>query len=225
MIKEIAILGLLLDGPKHGYEIQRTVDEVFSRLTKITTGATYYAIKKLDKDGFLRIERSRDGARPERNMCHITDIGRKQFRKLLHDNLFTSDRPCWNFNLSLFFFSQLNDEVLTQALETRVEHFRQVVEHVEKVHQLLEQGGFGFAGLFLTQHIIEHYRLDIRLYEQLLEEIRSGRAHAWSGKTIGAFMHAPNRPSPPQSPMKGRMPEGLSKILDSLGTDLKEEPS
>ena len=200
MLKKIAILGLLLDGPKHGYEIKRIVDDVLSRLVSVSTGAIYYAIKKLEQEGCIRLEKTRDGARPERHICHITEAGRSEFRQLLHKNLYTGERPHWDFNLSIFFLGSLDQGELRRALEGRVQHLERVVEHVTSVNQIVRDPAYGYAGTFLTEHYLEHAKVDLRMYQRLLADVLSGKATAGPEKTFQDYWELPTRPRPPKFP-------------------------
>lgn len=198
MIKQIAILGLLMEGPKHGYEIKRIVDEVLSQLAKISTGSTYYTIKKLADDGFVQCATGRDGSRPEKHVCHITERGKEEYRRLIHENLYTRERPFWDFNLSLFFLNDLDPTALTKALEDKIAYLERMTEYVTTINQLLKNKNYGYSGIFLTEHSLEHLKLDLDFYQRLLRDLRSGNIKD-TDKTFADYMTDPDRPAIPES--------------------------
>lgn len=200
MIKQIAILGLLMEGPKHGYEIKRIVDEVLSQVAKISTGSTYYTIKKLADDGFVSCETDREGSRPEKHVCHITERGKEEYRRLIHENLYTHERPYWDFNLSLFFLHDLDQNTLKAALEGKIARLERMAKYVMSINRLIVSKNYGYAGKFLTEHSLAHLKLDIRFYKQLLHELRMGTIQKID-KTFADYMMDPERPGLPEIPV------------------------
>jgi DNA-binding PadR family transcriptional regulator len=60
MAHQLLILGLLAEGPKHGYQIKKLMREISGRFTTIDTSSIYYPLTQLEKEGFLekRVGRS-----------------------------------------------------------------------------------------------------------------------------------------------------------------------
>ncbi|MFI5497264.1 PadR family transcriptional regulator [Actinoplanes sp. NPDC051859] len=74
MSVNIALLGLLENGPRHGYDLKRSYDETFGRDRALHYGQVYATMARLLKNGLVEVE-SEPGAGPDRKRYAITDAG------------------------------------------------------------------------------------------------------------------------------------------------------
>ncbi len=77
------LLGLLVRGEKHGYELKRIVDDEFAPYWRIDFAQLYRSLAKMTRNGWVkaRIERGTDG--PERKVYTLTARGRAEFDQWL----------------------------------------------------------------------------------------------------------------------------------------------
>lgn len=82
------ILYFLSIRPTHGYDIQRFIEiNGMDQWTKIQLGSIYYALNKLEKEGFIYpLREERNGARV-RKVYSINDSGKEELRKVLKEEL------------------------------------------------------------------------------------------------------------------------------------------
>lgn len=75
---ELAILSLIAEGPRHGYEIEQVIEERGMRnWTEVGFSSIYYLLKKLQKKGLIEGRSERPTGRgPARVVYHITVQGR-----------------------------------------------------------------------------------------------------------------------------------------------------
>ena len=75
---ELAILSLIAEGPRYGYEIEQTIEERGMRdWTEVGFSSIYYLLNRLEKAGFARSKMQRSGGRgPSRKVYEITPKGR-----------------------------------------------------------------------------------------------------------------------------------------------------
>ena len=79
----LVLLGVLSEGPAHGYDLKRIHDERFPGAKPLAYGQVYAALAKLDKDGLVVVaETLRDGG-PERPTYAITPLGRHELDRWL----------------------------------------------------------------------------------------------------------------------------------------------
>ena len=72
----LLLLGLLAEGPAHGYDLKRTHDERFPGARPLAFGQVYAGLAKLERDEQVEVaETLRDGG-PERTTYAITARGR-----------------------------------------------------------------------------------------------------------------------------------------------------
>ena len=53
MSVRLVLLGLLLDGPKYGYELKHIIEDHMGDWTSIAFGSIYFALDKLSKEEFI----------------------------------------------------------------------------------------------------------------------------------------------------------------------------
>jgi PadR family transcriptional regulator, regulatory protein PadR len=74
-IHELLVLGLLRDGPRHGYQIGLDLDERSGGLFQFKHGTLYPILHRLESDG--RIEGSWTEGRRPRKVYRLTTAGRR----------------------------------------------------------------------------------------------------------------------------------------------------
>jgi DNA-binding PadR family transcriptional regulator len=135
--KILSLLGLLLRGPKSGYDlhrIQQAHGELFADLKK---GNVYYLLDRLAREGYLdvQIEPGTRGRRGERLIYSLTDQGRTYFDQLLRDVLRTPEPLYSAVGGAVIFLQQLPPSEAIFLLEERrratEERRAQIVERHE----------------------------------------------------------------------------------------------
>ena len=72
---ELLFLGLLKDGPKHGYEIKRQIEEDMFPFVGLKIKSIYYPLKKMEKLGLIKKDIGREGKFPEKYVYSLTTKG------------------------------------------------------------------------------------------------------------------------------------------------------
>jgi DNA-binding PadR family transcriptional regulator len=122
MHKVLLLLGLLLQGPRHGYELHQIVrahGELYADLKKSNL---YYLLERLATEGFLsmRAEEGTRGARGERLIYELTDQGRKRFTELLREVILTYEPAHTGVDTAVMFLATLpSAESLHLLMERR----------------------------------------------------------------------------------------------------------
>jgi DNA-binding PadR family transcriptional regulator len=109
---DLAILGLLHDGPVHGYELKRLLTELDS--WKVSFGSLYPALRRLEKHGHVTVERS--GGR--RKVYALTSDGKDHFHEMLEAGAVDAEDER-AFQLRLAFFRHLEPDARIDVLESR----------------------------------------------------------------------------------------------------------
>lgn len=81
---ELAIISLLAEAPRHGYEIEQIIEQRGMReWTEIGFSSIYYILKKLESKGWVQSEREDSlGQGPGRKVYHLTEPGRQVWHDL-----------------------------------------------------------------------------------------------------------------------------------------------
>lgn len=167
---DMAILGLLREGPMHGYELKRRlVDLGFWR---ISFGSVYPALRRLDKAGWVEVS---PGA-GRRKEYRITAEGKEHFQQILEDE--ASEVENTNaFQVRLAFFRYMAPEtrigflerrkaVLRERIATARHSLRRTADRIDHyTHALMEHG-------------VEAAEADVAWLDELIESERaSPRRH------------------------------------------------
>src|SRR4051812_11192856 len=142
---ELAVLGLLAEQPRHGYELKKRLSETLGPLWGISFGSLYPALRRLERSGAIeeidedavassatsgfvptgsltgdlaaaRLRRRVRTSRRTRKAYRITDQGRALFTQLLNDESGDDDRA---FALKLSFCRYLDAAGRLAFLERR----------------------------------------------------------------------------------------------------------
>lgn len=116
---DLQILGLLDDGPLHGYEIRRRLLDLGGPGTRLSDGTLYPALSRLERAGL--VTRSQDaGARGRsRQVLTLTDAGREHLHALLRDVNGPDIESMPRFMMVLAFLSHLPDAGEREAVLRR----------------------------------------------------------------------------------------------------------
>jgi PadR family transcriptional regulator, regulatory protein PadR len=71
------ILAALASGDAHGYRLLAAVEELSEGRVRLRAGTLYGALDRLERDGFIALDRVESGGGPPRRSYGITAAGRK----------------------------------------------------------------------------------------------------------------------------------------------------
>src|SRR5919106_1157313 len=80
-----ALLGLLEERPRHGYELKRLHDRLFSNGKELRFGQVYASLSRLLRDGLIAIEAVERDEGPDRKLYAITSQGVARLEEWLLD--------------------------------------------------------------------------------------------------------------------------------------------
>lgn len=117
---ELAILGLVAEQPRHGYDIEQAIEARGMRdWTEIGFSSIYYLLGKLEKAGLVqgRLQKAK-GKGPARKVYRATDSGRRALVDAALTALSAPRSGSSPFLLGLSNYPLLSSEQLVDALST-----------------------------------------------------------------------------------------------------------
>ncbi|MFO0844526.1 MAG: PadR family transcriptional regulator [Gemmataceae bacterium] len=78
-----AILGLLVEGPLHGYGLKAAYEKELVPGAVLNIGQVYQALDKLEPEGLVTVEVVPQSERPDRKVYTLTDAGRAELERWL----------------------------------------------------------------------------------------------------------------------------------------------
>ena len=130
---EMLFLGLLVDGPKHGYEIKRIIDEELFPFVGLKTKSIYYPLKKMEQLKLVRKDAGREGKFPEKFIYSITPQGRKIFDHLITESFLSVERPFFSIDLSLYFLPYVDKKLAYKKLRGRVIFLKRIQRDLKQL--------------------------------------------------------------------------------------------
>jgi DNA-binding PadR family transcriptional regulator len=87
---ELAILSLVAEQPRHGYEIEQVIEERGMRdWTEVGFSSIYYLLKKLEQAGFIESRLEQTGRGPARKVYQATPAGHTALQRAVWETLST----------------------------------------------------------------------------------------------------------------------------------------
>jgi DNA-binding PadR family transcriptional regulator len=132
---EMLFLGLLVDGPKHGYEIKRKIEEELFPFVGLQVKSIYYPLKKMEQLKLITKDVGREGKFPEKFIYSITVKGRRIFDHLITESFLSIERPFFTIDLSLFFLPYVDKKLAQRKLRGRVIFLRRIRREISRALQ------------------------------------------------------------------------------------------
>ncbi len=104
---EYALLGSLMSGPRHGYEILQLLETDLGPAWRVSTSQLYALLKRLEKEGLLNSSVETQDTRPSKRVFAVTPAGKERFLEWLKSPTDHARDLRIEFLAKLYFFQQL----------------------------------------------------------------------------------------------------------------------
>jgi len=137
---ELAILGLVTEAPRHGYEIEQLIKERGMRdWTVVGFSSIYYILGKLEHSGLIRSHQEpAAGKGPFRKVYSILPQGRTAWHQATLEALSKPGHPDSSFLLGLAGLPGISPQEATTALR---QYRRNLIQNRDYVQQTWQQRG------------------------------------------------------------------------------------
>lgn len=151
------LLGVLAEGPAHGYDVKRAHDARYPGAKELAFGQVYAALSKLEKDGLVEVVETSQGSGPERTAYAVTPAGQDRLASWL-----SGVEPAGPYAA---------DELVRKTVTAlRLGHdagdylARQRQAHLNEMKRLvaLQQSTDDVAARIVIDHAVEHLDADLR---------------------------------------------------------------
>ena len=166
---ELLFLGLLKEGPKHGYEIKRQIEEELFPFVGLKIKSIYYPLKKMEQLGLVNKDVGREGKWPEKFVYSITPKGEKIFEHLITESFLSIERPYFNIDLSLYFLPYVDKKIAKRRLKARVIFLNRIKRDLETLKKNVKPSSQHLN--VILNHDIELVTAEIRSIASLNETL------------------------------------------------------
>ncbi len=165
---EFLFLGLLAEGPKHGYEIKRQLQEDLGPNIGLLIKSIYYPLQKMESTGLIEKEMaSRSGRFPLKFVYRITPKGRKKFDQLIEHSLVSIERPFFQIDLAFYFLPLVDKSMAKRRLKVRFT----LLKKVRKELTLLQSAAKTKILSMVLQHDLDLVEAEINSTQKIINQL------------------------------------------------------
>jgi len=171
------ILGLVIDKPRHGYDVKHALSPALPREKLMNDGILYPLLAKMEKEGLLRRKVERGDGRPDRHVFEPTDGGRRAFFEWLRGPAFEEDEVSYDFFLGhpflakCMFFKHLTVEEIRAKLAAQTETAQAKLETFDRIREGMVERGVDPLRIAILDLGVAQQREKIRWLEKLSNEV------------------------------------------------------
>ena len=180
---ELAVLGLLHEGPLHGYELRKRLNLMLGWGRVLSYGSLYPTLKKMLRGAL--IEEAATTAAPvtrrPRIVYQLTDAGHQEFQRLMSE----VGPTAWeddNFDIRFAFFGRTDMEIRLRVLEGRRTRLQERLERVQGQLAMTQAEVDRYAAE-LQRHGVESVEREVRWLSDLINAERT------NGQPAGSPQH------------------------------------
>ena len=138
---DIVLLSLLAEQPRHGYDLDRVIEQRgYRQWTSLAFSSVYYLLKRLSERGLLEPD---EGSQGRRTVFRVTAAGHRELRKASAERVLAPAPPCSGVLPALNAYPRLDDPELAallaqraEALVKRLDELRALRAQVDEEHAL-----------------------------------------------------------------------------------------
>jgi PadR family transcriptional regulator AphA len=172
MSLKFALLGLLAESPKYGYELKRRFEGALGNVWSVSYGQLYPTLRRLSELGWVTKKTEPGKKAAEKNIYSITDKGRNKLDEWLLKPVRSSYRVKDEFTLRFLFFNKLAPG---HVLEYLKEYQKKTAEQRAGFQKTLEslQGEIDFFLQGIIRKGIVHLEAEEKWLEEVISSLRN----------------------------------------------------
>ena len=175
MKAELLILGVLHRGNFHPYEIKRRLREAMVECyTDVDVGTLYYAIRQLEKHGFIvAVQQQRVARGGGRTVYGISPGGKRRFQELLQEQFAADGSVAKTLYAPMLFLHFSNLPLIAELLRARISRETQAIREIAEIRKQLAPL-LSTGALHLLKHLDLQHRLDRNWLRGVLVDVEKG---------------------------------------------------
>ena len=131
------LLGMLVDGPRHGYDLARAFvpGTAIGSIVHLATSHMYALLSHMEREGLIEGEYQEQGLRPTRRVYRITETGSAAFSRWIDTPVARPRDVSLEFQLKLYLTQRLDRERALTLVGHQREHFAAYLADLEREPQ------------------------------------------------------------------------------------------
>lgn len=160
------LLGLLTQGPLHGYDLKKAYDLRFPSAKPVAFGQVYSALAKLTEAGLTEIARTQTDGGPERTVYAITSSGTDHLQSWLNETEPAGPYPAEELVRKTVISLQLGNDTAAFLQQQRAEHLATMHDLMGSLAETRE-----ISAVVALDHAIFHLDADLRWLDTAIERV------------------------------------------------------
>jgi DNA-binding PadR family transcriptional regulator len=169
---ELALLSLIVEQPRHAYEIEQVIEERNMRYwTEIGFSSIYRILKKLEDSNWLRGQmKPPEGRGPARKVYHLTDEGNQVWQQAALQTLAEPESRSSSFLLGLDSLGELPPQQVMEAIEANLNRQQMVYQQLNQAVENHPMKDDFFIGIFFD-YLLHQLSTEIAWLERLSQKL------------------------------------------------------
>lgn len=127
---EYVVLGALMPGARHGYEIMQFLGSALETTWRLSTSQLYVLLKRLEQEGLLASHPESQESRPSKRVFSLTVAGRKAFLEWLDAPVEHVRDFRMEFLCKMFFFDHLSLAGAKDLVEKQIQVLEKLLDRI-----------------------------------------------------------------------------------------------
>jgi PadR family transcriptional regulator, regulatory protein AphA len=175
MSLKFALLGLLAESPKYGYEIKRRFEGALGNVWSVSYGQLYPTLRRLAELGWVTKKTEPGKKAADKNIYSITDKGKKKLDEWLLKPLRTTYKVKDEFTLRFLFFNKIPPDTVLDYLKGQQKKTILQKESFQRTLVSLRDEIDYFLQAIIRKGII-HLEAENQWLEEVMDDIRRSSA-------------------------------------------------
>jgi len=167
-----ALLGLLAESPRYGYEIKRRFEGALGNVWSLSYGQLYPTLRRLSEQGWVSKKTEPGKKAAEKNIYSITEKGRRRLDDWLLKPPRSGYRLKDEFTLRFLFFSKVSPEKVLDYLNLQKENTELQKESLQRTLASFRGGIDSFLQAIIRRGIA-HLQAESQWLNEVVSEIRT----------------------------------------------------
>ncbi len=173
--REAAILGLVCESPRYGYELEKIIQERGMRTwTEIGFSSIYYVLKLMEKKGLIQSTIEDMEGKPSRRIYSVTEKGLNAMKEKVKAVLSCNTKLISPFDLGIAYHYLLNPEGVLECLRLYLKSLDEREDFLERSIQEKEKEN-NYRAIALFSRPLAHVRIERAWVEKFIKEVEEKR--------------------------------------------------
>ncbi|MBU7016279.1 MAG: PadR family transcriptional regulator [Theionarchaea archaeon] len=170
--REAAILGLLCERSRYGYELEKIIEERGMRVwTEIGFSSIYYVLNKLEIKGYISSTVKEVEGKPSRRVYTVTDKGVLTMKEKIKSVLSLNKKTVSPFDLGIAYHYLLKPEEVLECLRLYLESLDKRRTALERSIREKQREGANYRVIALFSRPLAHVNAERLWVEQFIKEV------------------------------------------------------